>query len=52
MSCYCLKCRQNTKSINPRVSKTNNGKTMILSKRAICDSKKSRRTKKKKHVEY
>ena len=31
MSSYCLKCRKNTESINPRVSRTNNGKTMILS---------------------
>ena len=38
---FCLKCRKNTESINPRVSKTNNGKTMILSKCAICVSKKS-----------
>ena len=35
MSSYCLKCRKNTESINPRVSKTN-GKTIILSKCAIC----------------
>ena len=46
MSSYCLKCRKNTESINPRVSKTNNGKTMILSKCAICGSKKSRFIKK------
>ena len=38
----CLKCRKNTESINPRVSKTSNGKTMILSKCAICGSKKSK----------
>ena len=30
------------KNINPRVSKTSNGRTMVLSKCAICDSKKSR----------
>ena len=30
MSFYCLKCRENTETINPRVSKTNNGKTMML----------------------
>ena len=46
MSSYCLKRRKNTKGINPRVSKTNNGKTMILSKCAICGSKKSRLIKK------
>ena len=42
MKSYCLKCRKNTENINPRVSKTNNGRTMVLSKCAICDSKKSR----------
>ena len=36
-----FKARKNTKSINPRVSKINNGKTMMLSKFAICGSKKS-----------
>ena len=46
MSSYCLKWRKNTESINPRVSKTNNGKTMILSKCTICGSKKSRFIKK------
>ena len=34
--------RRNTESINPGVLKTSNGKTMILSKCAICDSKKSK----------
>ena len=42
MLSYCLKCRNNTESINPIVSKTNNGKTMMLSKYAICGSKKSK----------
>ena len=38
----CFKCiKKNTENINPRVSKTINGKTMILSKCAICGSKKS-----------
>ena len=36
MLSYCLRCRKNTENINPRVSKTINGKTMILSKYAIC----------------
>ena len=39
---YCLKCRKNTESINPKVLKTTNGKTMILSKCATCGSKKSK----------
>ena len=42
MKSYCLKCRKNTENINPRVSKTSNGRTMILSKCAIYGSKKSR----------
>ena len=37
---YYLKFRQNTEIINPRFSKTNNGKKMILSKCAVCGSKK------------
>ena len=40
MLSYCLKCKKNTESIKPKVSKTTNGKTMILSKCAICGSKK------------
>ena len=46
MSSYCLKCRKSTESLNPRVSRSNNGKTMTLSKCAICGSKKSRFIKK------
>ena len=42
MLSYCLKCRKNTESINPKALKTTNGKTMILSKCAIRGSKKSK----------
>ena len=42
MLSYCLKCRRNTESINSKVSKTTNGKAIILSKCAICGSKKSK----------
>ena len=42
MVSYCLKCKKNTESINPKVSKTTNSKMMILSKCAICGSKKSK----------
>ena len=42
MLSYCLKRKKNTESINPKVSKTTNGKKMILSKCAICGSKKSK----------
>ena len=42
METYCLKCKKNTKNIDPKISSTSNGKSMILSKCAICGSKKSR----------
>ena len=42
MLSYCLKCKKNTESINPKVSETTNGKMMILSKCATCGSKKSK----------
>ena len=42
MKSYCLKCKKDTENINPKVSNTSNDKTMILSKCAICGSKKSR----------
>ena len=42
MESYCLKCKKHTKNINPQVSSTSNGKLMILSKCAICGSKKSK----------
>ena len=35
------KMQKNTKSINPMVSKTSNGKTMILSKCAVCNTRNS-----------
>ena len=43
---YCLKCKKDTESIDPKVSATSNGRTTILSKCAICDSKKSKFIKK------
>ena len=42
MKSYCLNCKKDTENINPRVSNSNNGKTMLLSKCEICGSKKSR----------
>ena len=42
MESYCLKCKKYTKNINPQVSSTSNGKLMILSKCAICGSRKSK----------
>ena len=42
MESYCLKCKKHTENINPQVSSTSNGKIMILSICAICNSKKSK----------
>ena len=42
MESYCLKCKKHTKNIDPQVSSTSNDKLMILSKCAICNSKKSK----------
>ena len=42
MESYCLKCKKNTENIDPEVSSTSNGRVMVLSKCAICSSKKSR----------
>ena len=39
---YCLKCRKNTESKNPKVVRTKNGRIMLLSKCEVCDSKKSK----------
>ena len=40
MKSYCLKCRKDTENINPRISNTSNGKTMMSSKCAKCGSRK------------
>ena len=42
MKSYCLNSRKDTKNINPKVSKTSNGRTMLLSNCAVCNCKKSR----------
>ena len=42
MKSYYLKSWKDTENIDPRVSKTSNNRRMVLSKCAICWSKKSR----------
>ena len=42
MLSYCLKSRKNTESKNPKVVRTKNGRIMLLSKCAVCNSKKSK----------
>ena len=46
MESYCLKCRKYIKNINLQVSSTSNDKLMILSKCAMCGSRKSKFIKK------
>ena len=42
MLSYCLKCRKNTESKNPKVVRTKNGRMMFLLKCSVCNSKKSK----------
>ena len=42
MLLYCLKCRKNTESKNPKVAKTKNQRIMLLSKCVMCGGKKSK----------
>ena len=42
MLLYCLKCRGNTKSKNPKVVRIKHGRRMLLWKCAVCNSKKSK----------
>ena len=42
MKSYSLKCKKDTENIDPKISSNSNGKAIILSKCAICGSKKSR----------
>ena len=39
---YCLSCRKNTENTNPKIVKSKNNRSMMLSKCAICNNKKSR----------
>ena len=52
MKTYCLKCRKDTENIDPKILGTSTGKSMILSKCAICSSKKSRFIKNQKAKDY
>ena len=39
MLSYCLKCRKNTESKNPKVVRNKNRRIMLLSKYAVCKVK-------------
>ena len=42
MLSYCLKCRKNAESKNPKVVRAKNGRIMLLSKCTVFNSKKSK----------
>ena len=42
MESYCLKCKKNTRNMDPKVSSSSNGRAMTSSKCTICGSKKLR----------
>ena len=42
MLTYCVKCRKNTENVDSKALKTKNGRSMLLSKCAVCGCKKSR----------
>ena len=44
----CLKCRKNAESKHQNVVKTKNGRTILSSNCAVCNSKKSRSIKEQK----
>ena len=48
MLSYCLKSRRNTESKNLKIARTRNGRIMLSSKCAVCDSKKPKSIKEQK----
>ena len=42
MLSFCLKCRRNTESENPKVVRSKNERIILLSKCSLCNSKKSK----------
>ena len=42
MKTYCLKCKTNTDSIDPKMFKTKNNRLIMKSKCIVCGTKKSR----------
>ena len=42
MLSYCLKCRKNTESKNPKVARTKNRRIMLLPKMVACNNKNSK----------
>ena len=42
MKTYCVKCRKDTKNIDPKMVRTKNHRLIMQSKRRVCGNKKSR----------
>ena len=42
MNTYCIKCKKNTKNIDPKIVRTKNNRLVMQSKFSICGIKKSR----------
>ena len=42
MLTYCLKCKKDTESVDSKLLKTKNGRTVLSSKCTVCGSKKSK----------
>ena len=42
MNSYCLSCKKDTKTIDPKVVKIKNNRLMMLSKCSACNNKKSK----------
>ena len=42
MNNYCVKCRKDTKNIDPKIVKTKNNRLVMQSKCSVCEIKKSR----------
>ena len=40
MLSYCLECRKNAESKNTKMASTKSGRILLVSKCAVCDSKK------------
>ena len=42
MNTYCIKCRKNTESIDPKIVRTKNNRLVMQSKCSVCGTKESR----------
>ena len=42
MKTYCVKCRKDTKNIDPKIGRTKNNRLVMQSKYSVCEIKKSR----------